>query len=774
MPIAVNAQFNTLGTIGRTQNFGPDITGIGIGFFPTVPSLNARLHVNNFLLGAPNGPLNGFLFRTDGNHNIVNQWQLYTGPTNATTTEKFKLYVPANANDVVLQQSQPGGVMGINTGGAITRIIVADGGVGNNDGRVALGNNLPLTFVPTARLHLHQTAGVNSMRYTTNATGTTATDGLEIGINATQNAVITQHEGADMIFRVFDFNTVSNTNAAVEKMRLTSGGTMATDAFGNYDGLRIWSPINNPAPNPVGFLDLWVSGGNQTHIRWDGSGIIQGIRNRFEVIGNRDGLYFEARRVTAGNNPNIVFYINNTNGPAVLPTAAPTPLPTFVGGFIWDGDVNAAFDGNFGVNTPTPQNRVEITGNASNPYFGNPAGQSGLRLTNMTSNGVPGPNPGLGVLAVDNDGDVIYVPDLGGIGNCNAPTLLAATGGAINFNNQNMYWQGNGSGVTTDNSMLIGLPCGSVPRAKLDILQASASAGTGSLAVYVENTDFSGNTFITSAVGVKSVLPNTNDFRRVAGWFESPQTPGVSSCAIFVPQLGGNVSIGYPDYFGNTGGLLEVNGNIFMNGVLVSTSDQAYKTNVTPIHNALAKVMSLSGVYFYWDTISYPNNNFSSRKQVGFIAQNVDTVLPEVVYTDANGNKSISYERIIALYAQALKELNAKVDSLSQMNNARISNTSHVHNTDVTLTNPTSIVLNQNVPNPFAEQTVIGYNLPETVKRAQILFYDAQGKLIQTVELTARGAGQLTVFADDLSSGVYTYALVADGAVVDTKKMVKQ
>ena len=69
---------------------------------------------------------------------------------------------------------------------------------------------------------------------------------------------------------------------------------------------------------------------------------------------------------------------------------------------------------------------------------------------------------------------------------------------------------------------------------------------------------------------------------------------------------------------------------------------------------------------------------------------------------------------------------------------------------------------------------MIGYNLPETVKRAQILFYDAQGKLIQTVELTARGAGQLTVFADDLSSGVYTYALVANGAVVDTKKMVKQ
>lgn len=57
---------------------------------------------------------------------------------------------------------------------------------------------------------------------------------------------------------------------------------------------------------------------------------------------------------------------------------------------------------------------------------------------------------------------------------------------------------------------------------------------------------------------------------------------------------------------------------------------------------------------------------------------------------------------------------------------------------------------------------------------AQIHFYDGQGKLINSVEITNRGAGQLNVFAEDLSSGTYTYTLVADGQIVSTKKMVKE
>jgi hypothetical protein len=92
----------------------------------------------------------------------------------------------------------------------------------------------------------------------------------------------------------------------------------------------------------------------------------------------------------------------------------------------------------------------------------------------------------------------------------------------------------------------------------------------------------------------------------------------------------------------------------------------------------------------------------------------------------------------------------------------------------VKLTNRDAIILDQNVPNPFAEQTVINFSIPESVQKAQIHFYNGESRLMQSVDVIERGLGSLTIFGSDLSSGVYTYTLVADGQIVATKKMVKQ
>ena len=97
-------------------------------------------------------------------------------------------------------------------------------------------------------------------------------------------------------------------------------------------------------------------------------------------------------------------------------------------------------------------------------------------------------------------------------------------------------------------------------------------------------------------------------------------------------------------------------------------------------------------------------------------------------------------------------------------------NTSQV----VTLGDKNVLVLNQNVPNPFAESTVITYNIPEKFIKAQIIFTTNEGKVIKTIDITTTGAGILNVFASDLSSGIYSYSLIIDGKVIETKKMIKQ
>ena len=92
----------------------------------------------------------------------------------------------------------------------------------------------------------------------------------------------------------------------------------------------------------------------------------------------------------------------------------------------------------------------------------------------------------------------------------------------------------------------------------------------------------------------------------------------------------------------------------------------------------------------------------------------------------------------------------------------------------IELSDKNNIVLNQNVPNPFAQQTSISYNRPARATTAQIMFYGMDGRLMKTANLTSRGKGILNVYASDLSSGSYTYSLVVDGKLVDTKKLVKQ
>lgn len=92
----------------------------------------------------------------------------------------------------------------------------------------------------------------------------------------------------------------------------------------------------------------------------------------------------------------------------------------------------------------------------------------------------------------------------------------------------------------------------------------------------------------------------------------------------------------------------------------------------------------------------------------------------------------------------------------------------------VELKNINAIILDQNLPNPFAERTTITYTIPDEVAKAELVFYDMRGRVINQVSINERGSSKMTVYGENLKNGVYTYSLVADGKVIATKKMVKQ
>ena len=110
---------------------------------------------------------------------------------------------------------------------------------------------------------------------------------------------------------------------------------------------------------------------------------------------------------------------------------------------------------------------------------------------------------------------------------------------------------------------------------------------------------------------------------------------------------------------------LQVNGDIIANSI-AGSSDIRFKKNIRTVENALDKVKSLRGVYFNWNKDAFPDRNFGAQDELGFIAQEVEKVVPEIVTKENTKDeyRSVKYDKLVALLVEAIKEQQKQIDSL--------------------------------------------------------------------------------------------------------------
>ena len=91
-------------------------------------------------------------------------------------------------------------------------------------------------------------------------------------------------------------------------------------------------------------------------------------------------------------------------------------------------------------------------------------------------------------------------------------------------------------------------------------------------------------------------------------------------------------------------------------------SDSRVKTNVVSMAGGLDKIDQIRPVTFDW----VPTENVSDREgaDFGFIAQELEEVLPEVVHTRGDGYKTVMYEKVVPVLVQAMKEQQAMIEAL--------------------------------------------------------------------------------------------------------------
>ena len=101
---------------------------------------------------------------------------------------------------------------------------------------------------------------------------------------------------------------------------------------------------------------------------------------------------------------------------------------------------------------------------------------------------------------------------------------------------------------------------------------------------------------------------------------------------------------------------------VTVHGHFVQDSDLRAKQDVADLEYGLAEIRKLRPVSYNWRTIHNPH------RSIGLIAQEVQPVIAESVYTDAgseDGRLSISYSSLVPVLVNAVKELAARVDELA-------------------------------------------------------------------------------------------------------------
>jgi hypothetical protein len=93
-------------------------------------------------------------------------------------------------------------------------------------------------------------------------------------------------------------------------------------------------------------------------------------------------------------------------------------------------------------------------------------------------------------------------------------------------------------------------------------------------------------------------------------------------------------------------------------------SDQRLKTNIEKIEDALGKLRELDGILFNWNELAHLKD--TNAREAGIIAQQVQSVLPEIVSVRSDGYLAVRYEQLIPLMIEAIKDIDRQVQLLKK------------------------------------------------------------------------------------------------------------
>lgn len=228
------------------------------------------------------------------------------------------------------------------------------------------------------------------------------------------------------------------------------------------------------------------------------------------------------------------------------------------------------------------------------------------------------------------------------------------------------------------------------------------------------------------------------------------------------------------------------NGNVYMTGILtvrgsiisetstyqlaISESEDAISTVGESEEGMLDKISSLNAATMYEkghdvvqnesSAVSKANTNAvgnQPRKHYSLMADQVEELFPDLVYTKDSGEKYINYTELIPILIQSIAELRSEVATLKGNGTVR------VLSEQTTANNISEIV------SPHNELTI---DVPVNVKNAVLAVYDANGKVVFKQTLSQVGKQTIPLPFHSLQNGSYICNLTTNGTTISTQKIL--